>query len=189
MPIRDLDCFAAATEKLIRVHCNRGANGIDGVVSSALGVSAGLANVAHGSTASHRAPTVLLIGDLAFLHDIGGLFAAHQYQMDSTLIVINNNGGGIFSFLPVAESADPKTFEENFTLPHQIQFEAAAQLYGIQYQRIESLSTFERQLSISLQSPGTDLLELVVSREDSLEQHRKIVEAVVSTLTQSEDAS
>jgi len=189
MPIRDLDCFASASEKLIRVHCNRGANGIDGVVSSALGVSAGVASFSFNSTASHSAPTVLLIGDLAFLHDIGGLFAAHQYQMDSTLIVINNDGGGIFSFLPVAETAAPETFEKNFTLPHGIQLEAAAQLYGIQYQRIESLSTFERQLSLSLQNPGTDLLELIVPREASQTLHRNIVKAVMDSLTHSEATS
>jgi 2-succinyl-5-enolpyruvyl-6-hydroxy-3-cyclohexene-1-carboxylate synthase len=187
MPIRDIDCFASANEKSIRVHCNRGANGIDGVTSSALGVSAAVsASAASMETTSAKVPpTVLLIGDLAFLHDLGGLFATHQYHLDATLIVINNNGGGIFSFLPVADSADPKTFDKLFTLPHGIQLESAAALYGIGYQRIENLSSFERQLAISLQSPGTQLLELVVSREASVAQHRRIVDTVTASLSDS----
>ncbi len=193
MPIRDIDCFASTTDKSIRVHCNRGANGIDGVVSSALGVSVGVSagvSVDVGAatkegTVSHPSPTVLLIGDLAFLHDLGGLFAAHQYEIDATLIVINNDGGGIFSFLPVADSAEPEAFEKLFTLPHGIQLESAATLYGIDYQRIESLSAFEQQLAISLQSAGTQLLELVVSREASVAQHRRILDAVMTSLTDS----
>lgn len=87
MPIRDVDTFFHNSDKNITVYANRGANGIDGVVSTALGVSA----------ASHE-KTILIIGDLSFYHDLNGLLAAKQNKLNLTVLLINNNGGGIFHF-------------------------------------------------------------------------------------------
>jgi 2-succinyl-5-enolpyruvyl-6-hydroxy-3-cyclohexene-1-carboxylate synthase len=109
MPIRDLECFARARERAPRVLANRGANGIDGVVSTALGAAAG----------SGR-PTLALVGDLAFLHDLSGLvWGALEEAPSATLVVVDNGGGGIFSMLPYAESVEPDLFARLFTTPQR----------------------------------------------------------------------
>ncbi len=97
---------------------NRGANGIDGTVSSAF-----------GAAAAQDAPVVLLIGDVALLHDIGGLLAARRHGLSLTIVLINNDGGGIFHFLPVAGETD--AFEEHVATPHGLDFAHAAELYGL----------------------------------------------------------
>ncbi|KPV48182.1 2-succinyl-5-enolpyruvyl-6-hydroxy-3-cyclohexene-1-carboxylate synthase, partial [Kouleothrix aurantiaca] len=104
MPIRDLDTFFAGGERAVRLLGNRGANGIDGVVSSAL-----------GAAAAGQGPTVLAIGDLSFYHDSNGLLATKLHQIDATIVLLNNDGGGIFSFLP--QAADPEHFEALFGTP------------------------------------------------------------------------
>ena len=111
MPIRDVDTFFHNTSKNIRIMANRGANGIDGVVSSALGASI-----------NHQ-KTVLLIGDLSFYHDLNGLLAAKMHNLNITIIVVNNNGGGIFSFLPQRD--EEQHFELLFGTPTNLTFEHA----------------------------------------------------------------
>ena len=98
MPVRDLDTFFTATDKEIYVHANRGVSGIDGTVSTALGVAA-----------TTERPVTLIIGDLSFYHDLNSLFIAKHYDINLTIVLINNNGGGIFSFLPQAK--EEKHFE------------------------------------------------------------------------------
>ena len=117
MPVRDVETFFPARDAPPRVLSNRGANGIDGTVSTAFGVAA----------AGHR--TVLLTGDVALAHDIGGLLAARRLELDLTIVLINNDGGGIFHFLPVGrEGAD---FERHVATPHGLDFAHAAALYGL----------------------------------------------------------
>ena len=87
MPIRDVDTFFRKTEKDITIFANRGTNGIDGVVSTAFGIQA-----------ARKRPTWLLIGDLSFLHDVNGLIVSRFHEMDLTIVIINNDGGGIFSY-------------------------------------------------------------------------------------------
>src|SRR4029079_19002030 len=94
MPVRELDTFFAATERPMRLLANRGANGIDGVVSSAFGAAAGSSG-----------PLALVIGDVSFYHDMNGLLAARRHGLDLLVVVMHNDGGGIFSFLPAAEDA------------------------------------------------------------------------------------
>ena len=107
MPVRDVDTFWPVSSRRLRVLCNRGANGIDGIVSTALGMSC-----------ASEGPAILLTGDLAFLHDAGGLFAARDRAASCTIVVLHDDGGGIFSFLPIAEHGEEVRFRELFTLAH-----------------------------------------------------------------------
>ena len=111
MPVRDLDSFFSADSRPARFLANRGASGIDGVVSTALGVSSVSAS-----------PCVLVIGDLSLYHDMNGLLAARQHALSATIVVLHNDGGGIFSFLPQAEAV--ASFEELFGTPHGLDFPA-----------------------------------------------------------------
>jgi 2-succinyl-5-enolpyruvyl-6-hydroxy-3-cyclohexene-1-carboxylate synthase len=106
MPVRDVEACFPQSAKRLRFLSNRGANGIDGVVSSAA-----------GAARATGAPTWLLTGELAVLHDVGGLFAARRAGIDLRVICIDNGGGGIFDFLPVAQHADPRLYEEHIATP------------------------------------------------------------------------
>ncbi len=114
MPVRDMDGWLPSTERAITVRSNRGANGIDGVVSTALGSAA----VAGG-------PVALVVGDLSFLHDLNALVAAKLHGLSATIVLVNNDGGGIFSFLPqgtasIPGAGLPERYEELFGTPHGI---------------------------------------------------------------------
>jgi 2-succinyl-5-enolpyruvyl-6-hydroxy-3-cyclohexene-1-carboxylate synthase len=164
MPVRYLDSFYPSTSQQIRFLANRGASGIDGVLSTALGASAVL-----------EAPTFLVVGDLSFYHDMNGLFAAKQYPLNVTIIVANNNGGGIFSFLP--QRKYPQTFEKYFATPHGLTFESAARLYSFTYSKITSWQEFRASISKSLGSSRTTILEVPGDRERNVEFHRGISSA------------
>jgi 2-succinyl-5-enolpyruvyl-6-hydroxy-3-cyclohexene-1-carboxylate synthase len=161
MPVRYLDSFYPSTSQQIRFLANRGASGIDGVVSTALGASAVL-----------QTPTFLVLGDLSFYHDMNGLFAAKQYPLNATIIVANNNGGGIFSFLPQRKCL--QTFEKYFATPHGLTFESAARLYSLTYSKITSWQEFRTHISKSLESSRTTILEVPGDRERNVEFHRSI---------------
>ena len=123
MPVRDVETFFPARDAPPRVLSNRGANGIDGTVSTAFGVAA-----------AGPGPTVLLTGDVALAHDIGGLLAARRLGLPLVIVLLNNDGGGIFHFLPVErEGAD---FEEHVATPHGLDFAHAAALYGLGHVRV-----------------------------------------------------
>ncbi|MCB1249508.1 MAG: hypothetical protein KDB36_08870, partial [Acidimicrobiales bacterium] len=119
MPIRDVEWYAPPRAGL-RVLANRGTNGIDGVVSTAIGVAVG-ADV----------PTVALVGDLAFLHDTNGLLGAGHRPADCTIVIVDNDGGGIFEHLPQAASLDADVFEQLFGTPHGLDLAAVAAAHGI----------------------------------------------------------
>jgi 2-succinyl-5-enolpyruvyl-6-hydroxy-3-cyclohexene-1-carboxylate synthase len=172
MPIRDIDSFAPLSTKPVRILSNRGTNGIDGVISSALGVAA------ENSFQKNGRRTVLLIGDLAFLHDLGGLLTACRNQLDLTIIVINNDGGGIFSFLPISQYSEEANFDAFFTTPHGLSFQSAAELYGLDYQKVESLSLFKSSLQTLSNSPGTKVIELCVDRSESVSFQKKLISLV-----------
>jgi len=160
MPIRDAELYFPAGEPLPRVLSNRGANGIDGTVSTAFGVAA----------AAGRGRVVLLIGDVALAHDIGGLVAARRLGLDVTIVVLNNDGGGIFHFLPVSGEAD--AFEEHVATPHGLDFAKAAALYGLEHTSVQTAT----ELAAALQRPG-GIIEIRTDRAQNLDLHRSLAEA------------
>ena len=170
MPVRDVELFFPAHELAPRVLSNRGANGIDGTVSSAFGAAA----------ASGGAPVVLLTGDVALAHDIGGLLAARRLKLALTIVVLNNDGGGIFHFLPVAGEAD--AFEEHVATPHGLEFAHAAALYGSEYERPQSVDALREAIERSLADRTTAIIEVRTDREQNLSLHRRIAEAALDVL-------
>jgi 2-succinyl-5-enolpyruvyl-6-hydroxy-3-cyclohexene-1-carboxylate synthase len=169
MPIRDLDTFFPGSDRVIRLLANRGANGIDGVVSSALGASA-----------ANAGPAVLVIGDLSFYHDSNGLLAALQHHLNLTIILLNNDGGGIFSFLP--QAGDPEHFETLFGTPHGLDFRPLAQMYGARYERVASWETFRVAVQRGIEGGGLHIVEVPTERARNVTLHRMIWQAVGSRI-------
>jgi 2-succinyl-5-enolpyruvyl-6-hydroxy-3-cyclohexene-1-carboxylate synthase len=169
MPVRDVELFLGARELGSRVLANRGANGIDGTVSSAF-----------GAAAASDGPVVLLIGDVALAHDVGGLLAARRLGLALTIVVLNNDGGGIFHFLPVAGESDG--FEEHIATPHGLDFAHAAALYGCEYVRAESLQELRGCLDGALAAPATTIVEVRTDREENLALHRRVADAVAAAI-------
>jgi 2-succinyl-5-enolpyruvyl-6-hydroxy-3-cyclohexene-1-carboxylate synthase len=173
MPVRDLDAFAPGDDRQIRVLSNRGANGIDGVVSSALGAAA-------ASAVNNGGPLVLVIGDLALYHDMNGLMAARLHALDATIVVLNNDGGGIFSFLPQATEASH--FEELFGTPHGLNFAPVADLYGAEYHEAVDSDSLRRSVTASILGTGLHIVELRSDRARNVELHRDAWAAVFEEL-------
>lgn len=150
MPVRDAEYFWPPNNRAHRVHCNRGANGIDGTLSTALGLA-------------HRgSPTVLLTGDLALLHDTNGFLLTKKFKGSLTILLINNNGGGIFEHLPVAEFQPP--FEEFFATPQFVDFKQLCATYGVSHGMVRNRSHLE---SLLRKPPvrGVRLLEMTTDRK------------------------
>jgi 2-succinyl-5-enolpyruvyl-6-hydroxy-3-cyclohexene-1-carboxylate synthase len=165
MPVRDVELFWTAGELSPRVLSNRGANGIDGTVSSAF-----------GAVAAAGGPVVLLIGDVALAHDLGGLLANRRLGLALTIVLLNNDGGGIFHFLPVAGQSD--AFERHIATPHGLDFAHAAALYGCGYQRAEDVEQLRAGIERSLRGDLTTIIEVRTDRRDNLALHRRLTEAV-----------
>ncbi|MCH1625438.1 2-succinyl-5-enolpyruvyl-6-hydroxy-3-cyclohexene-1-carboxylic-acid synthase [Fredinandcohnia quinoae] len=160
MPIRDLDTFFTNNEKQLKIMGNRGANGIDGIVSTALGVS------------SQNPHTILVIGDLSFYHDLNGLLAAKQHHLDITIVIINNDGGGIFSFLP--QSAEEKHFEALFGTPIGLDYEHVVNMYGGTFNRVKNWEGFRTAINNSITSKGLSVVEVKTDRKENVAIHRKM---------------
>ncbi len=168
MPVRDLDSFFPSVSRAIRFFGNRGASGIDGLVSSALGAAAA------------TGPVVLVLGDLAFYHDMNGLLAAKLHQLNATIVLLNNNGGGIFSFLP--QASYPAYFETLFGTPTGLQFRHAADLYGLSFSQTTSWEAFRAGIQGGQSSSGVKLVEVQTTRARNVALHREIWAAVGSAL-------
>lgn len=160
MPIRDIDSFFHFNNKSIRIMANRGANGIDGTISTALGAAAVLQ------------PLYLIVGDLTFFHDMNGLMVSKLYNLNIKIIVINNNGGGIFSFLP--QASHPKNFERLFGTPLDLQFEHIVQMYNGKYDLISDWSHFTSSFVRNLENDGLSVMEVTTNRDTNLKEHRDL---------------
>ncbi len=169
MPIRDMDTFFPSSDNFVRFMANRGASGIDGVVSTALGVAA---------ASDER--VVLVVGDISLYHDMNGLLAAKNHNLNATIIVLNNDGGGIFSFLPQAEYEE--VFEPYFGTPHGLTFQAAAEMYGLSYVLAEDWDRFSKALGESLAGPGTTIIEVPGDRQKNVALHRQVWQAVSTSV-------
>ncbi|MBC1419999.1 2-succinyl-5-enolpyruvyl-6-hydroxy-3-cyclohexene-1-carboxylic-acid synthase [Listeria fleischmannii] len=162
MPIRDVDTYFMQTDKRVKMLANRGANGIDGVVSAALGASTVLQ------------PMYLLIGDLSFYHDMNGLLMAKKYRLNLTIIVVNNDGGGIFSFLP--QAGTPKYFESLFGTSTNLDFSHAAALYDASYEKITRLNDLEDALDKAAFRKGLNIIEVRTNRHENVAHHQALWE-------------
>jgi len=173
MPIRDCDTFLWGSAKNITVLGNRGVNGIDGMVSTALGVSV-----------TRHKPTVLVVGDLTFYHDLNGLLAAKKYGLNLTIVVINNDGGGIFPFLPQAEH-HPDHFEEYFGTPTGLDFSLVTAMYGGTFTRIENWNDFRAAVTRGITEGGLHVVEVPTNRESNVAMHRHLWKKVSEALAES----
>ena len=166
MPVRDADAFFPGGRRAARFLANRGASGIDGVVSSALGAGA-----------AADLPLFLVVGDTSFYHDMNGLLAVRRHGLSATIVLVNNDGGGIFSLLPQAEQSEH--FEELFGMPHGLDFRHAAEMYGLRYNLAASPDDLARALR---GASGADLIEVRTDRRENAHLHRAAWDAVSRAL-------
>jgi 2-succinyl-5-enolpyruvyl-6-hydroxy-3-cyclohexene-1-carboxylate synthase len=168
MPIRDQEAFLAAGDSDALFLCNRGSNGIDGLVSSGIGA-------AHAS----GRPTTIVTGDLGLLHDIGGLAALRNVSTPVRIVVIDNNGGGIFHFLPQEQALDSDEFESLLGTPRGVSVEKAAALFDLPHHRLQSLADLPAALAA-----GTGLIEVQTDRTTNVASHRHLQARVQTALAE-----
>lgn len=170
MPIRDLETFAPARDGAPLVLSNRGANGIDGTLATAFGVAA-----------AHHGAVAVLLGDVAFAYDLSALICAKRHGQALTIVVLNNDGGGIFEFLPLA-GIDRATFEEHVATPPGIDLADAARLYDCDHDLPADLPAFHTTLDAALASDRTTIIEVRTERAANVALHRQVWAAVSAAI-------
>jgi 2-succinyl-5-enolpyruvyl-6-hydroxy-3-cyclohexene-1-carboxylate synthase len=168
MPIRDVEWYAVPRQD-VEVHANRGANGIDGVVSTAIGLAAG----------DPSRPTALLIGDLALLHDSNALLGAVARGIDLVIVVVDNDGGGIFSFLPQADALSVEPFEQLYGTPHGLDLVPFVSAFGVPCARLTDVAAQVREAAAA---GGVRVLVARTDRHTNVEVHRRVEAAVAAAL-------
>jgi len=174
MPVRDVEWWSRPRRGL-RVLANRGANGIDGVVSTAIGVALGAAG-----------PTVALVGDLAFVYDAGALLGASQRPLQLTVVVVDNDGGGIFSFLPQAGAMPAERFERLWGTPHGLDLCALAGAYGVPSRSVASRAELHEALGAP--GPGVSVLVVRSDRAANVTLHARLHDAVGAAIARAGSA-
>jgi 2-succinyl-5-enolpyruvyl-6-hydroxy-3-cyclohexene-1-carboxylate synthase len=169
MPVRDVETFWPVRDAPPRVLAHRGANGIDGTVAAAFGVAAASAG-----------PVVLHIGDVALAHDLGALLSASRLGLAITIVLVDNGGGGIFDFLPVATQTD--AFEAHVATPTGLRFERAAALFGLAYAAPETQDGFRDALHATVAADTTTLVHVRTDRAENLALHRRVWPAVAAAV-------
>jgi 2-succinyl-5-enolpyruvyl-6-hydroxy-3-cyclohexene-1-carboxylate synthase len=169
MPVRDLETFAPACDPPLPVWSNRGANGIDGTVATAAGAAAG-----------HAGPVALLIGDVALVHDAGGLLALARAQAPVVIVLLDNDGGGIFNFLPIATATD--VFEEHVATPTSIDVAALCTAAGVKHVEIADRAGLRLELGAAIGSGQSTLLHVRTDRAENVALHRRVWDAVAEAL-------
>jgi 2-succinyl-5-enolpyruvyl-6-hydroxy-3-cyclohexene-1-carboxylate synthase len=167
LPIREMDIFASPAGQGVFLEANRGASGIDGNLATAAGIATGL-----------KKPATVLIGDLAFLYDLNSLGMLTSIPQPLVIVVINNHGGGIFSFLPIAEF--PDVFEKYFATPHSFQFDLVSQMFNIHYARAETPAQFVAEYTMAFVREKSTVIEIKTDRAENFQIqqniHQKILE-------------
>jgi 2-succinyl-5-enolpyruvyl-6-hydroxy-3-cyclohexene-1-carboxylate synthase len=161
MPVRDVDLYATVSGQTPHVLANRGASGIDGNIATAAGAARALAR-----------PATALIGDLAALHDLNSLSLLREIGTPFALVIVNNNGGGIFHFLPIAKHA--QHFERLFGTPHFLRFEAAADMFGLPYHQPKTNGQFREARRTAMERNGATIIEVQTGREENVRLHREL---------------
>lgn len=161
MPVRDLDAYGRPAPTGVHVLANRGASGIDGIVSSTLGCAA----AADG-------PVVGLLGDLAFYHDMNGLLATRDPELNVVLVLVDNDGGGIFHMLPI-RNFEP-AFTPYFATPHGLDFRHAARLYGIPLHEAHTPAEAAQAVTAAVRRPGTEIVRVRTDRETNRRRHEEV---------------
>ena len=169
MPVRDVETFWPVRDAPPRLLAHRGANGIDGTVAAAF-----------GAAAAGKAPVVLHIGDVALAHDLGSLLCARRLGLRLTIVLVDNGGGGIFDFLPVATQQD--VFEAHVATPTGLEFERVAGLFGLAYEAPTTLAVLRDALDRSLGAPRATLLHVRTDRSENVAIHRRCWAAVAEAL-------
>jgi 2-succinyl-5-enolpyruvyl-6-hydroxy-3-cyclohexene-1-carboxylate synthase len=176
MPVRDMDAWLPSTDRAITVRSNRGANGIDGVISSALGAAA------------TGAKTALVIGDVSFLHDVSAIGTARQLGLSLAIVLVDNDGGGIFSFLPQAQAAAatpgsglPEHYEQLFGTPHGTDLPAVVRAFGAGY-REAGARDLREAIDEALAKDGVNVVHLRTNRARNLQLHRDVAAAVQAAI-------
>ena len=166
MPIRDIDMFTITSTKNIFVFSNRGASGIDGVVSSTLGMSENYP----------QKNSLLIIGDLSFYHDMNGLLAS-RFNANLTIVAINNSGGGIFSFLPISESRIDH-FKQFWTTDTNLSIAKIADLYHCNYTLVKNLNDLEKSVHESFNQDGVKIIEIEISIRENIKAHKNFIDKI-----------
>lgn len=169
MPIRDADAYGSAGGSCVRVAANRGASGIDGNIATAAGYARGLGG-----------PVTAVIGDLAALHDLNSLALMRDLPAPLILVIVNNDGGGIFHFLPIAEH--PEHFEEFFGTPHGLNFKDIALGFNLTYHRPRSNADFDRTYKAALKEMESCIIEVQTDREENVRLHRRLDAKIAKAL-------
>jgi 2-succinyl-5-enolpyruvyl-6-hydroxy-3-cyclohexene-1-carboxylate synthase len=174
MPVREIETFWPVRPDPPRVLCNRGASGIDGIVSSAFGAAAG-----------SQDPVVLLIGDVAMAHDIGGLLAATRLELKLTIVLIDNGGGGIFDFLPISRAPmalSEDLYTDHVATPTGLDFAKAAALYGLGHERAGDVRSLREALERALASPRSAIVQASTERAANVALHERIWQSIAASL-------
>lgn len=172
MPVRDMDMYAVTHGNPFMIGGNRGASGIDGTIASAC-----------GSAASAGVCTTLLIGDLAFLHDLNSLALTKTLKHPLIIVVVNNDGGGIFSFLPIARSPGAEdVFDEFFGTPHGLECSSVAAMFGLSYAVPRNKKEFEQAYVEALRREGSSIIEVKTGREENIARHRRLQQRIAKQL-------
>ncbi|HRR10146.1 MAG TPA: 2-succinyl-5-enolpyruvyl-6-hydroxy-3-cyclohexene-1-carboxylic-acid synthase [Rhodothermales bacterium] len=169
MPIRDADMYALPASASVAIGTNRGASGIDGLVASTVGFAIG-----------RQQPVTLLIGDVSLLHDLNSLLMVRQSPIPITVVVVNNDGGGIFSFLPISAEAD--VFEPYFGTPHGRTFSYAARFFDLSYASPQTTEEFESVYQNMTVSGKSGMIEVSTHRKENWVRHQHIQTGILHAI-------